>query len=303
MKRFFFKILIIITPFVVIMGYVEYVLRSIPNDYKYKKEQIEKMMDHIRVISLGASHGYYGINPSFLTYNGYNLAFVSQSFKYDYWLYKTYVEDSKSIQYLILPVSYPMLRAHLDTGVEWWRIKGYCIYMGCNYHFLEPKYHFELSTKEKLKQFKVAWLNQIDNVTCDSLGWCTNYKKEFRKIDWVSSGPVACKRHTNPSQFYVEENIRYIKKIINHCERRNIKVILLTTPTYNSYYDLLEPLQLNEMLEICYELDNKYEHVVYLNWLKHSDFTEEDFFDADHLNEYGAEKLTKMLDQYIMNWE
>ena len=56
------------------------------------------------------------------------------------------------------------------------------------------------------------------------------------------------------------------------------------------------------MERICDNLDKQYEHVVYLNWLKHSDFTEEDFYDADHLNEYGAEKLTRMLDQYIMNW-
>ena len=55
--------------------------------------------------------------------------------------------------------------------------------------------------------------------------------------------------------------------------------------------------------EICYEFDNKHEHGVYLNWLKHNEFTEDDFFDADHLNEYGAEKLTKMLDEYIMSWQ
>ncbi|MBR0360960.1 MAG: hypothetical protein IIX35_01090, partial [Paraprevotella sp.] len=67
--------------------------------------------------------------------------------------------------------------------------------------------------------------------------------------------------------------------------------------------DNLDELQLHEMQDLCHNLTQKYDHIRYLNWLQHDSFTEDDFFDADHLNEYGAEKLNKMLDEYIINWE
>jgi single-stranded DNA-specific DHH superfamily exonuclease len=102
---------------------------------------------------------------------------------------------------------------------------------------------------------------------------------------------------------YVIENIQYVQDVINDCLRRDVKVILLTIPTYKSYFELLDTNQLTEMEEVCKMFAEQYENVEYLNYLKHSDFTEEDFYDADHLNEYGAEKLTKMLDEYIMNWQ
>ena len=76
-------------------------------------------------------------------------------------------------------------------------------------------------------------------------------------------------------------------------------MILLTTPTYHTYYDVLETEQLRQMTAICTYLEQQYSNVTYLNWLKNQHFTEDDFFDADHLNEYGAQKLTMMLDRYI----
>lgn len=303
MRNFLLNLFLFFLPITIVLGSIEFTLRSIPNDYKYKKRQMESHADNINILCLGASNGYYGIMPSKFTYDGYSLAFVSQSYKYDNWLYKKYISKCKSIRYIVLPVSYPMLRMNLENSPEWWRIKGYCIYMGCNYHLMEPKYHLEISTKDKLKQLLREDFFWINHQSCDSLGWGTKYKKENRVQDWKSTGNSACIRHTNQSQEFVLENVQYIQEIIDDCERRSIKVILLTTPTYKSYYDLLEPIQLHEMFEICYEFDNKHEHVVYLNWLKHNEFTEDDFFDADHLNEYGAEKLTKMLDEYIMSWQ
>jgi hypothetical protein len=57
------------------------------------------------------------------------------------------------------------------------------------------------------------------------------------------------------------------------------------------------------MVELSDNLAHKYDHVSYLNWLQHDSFTEDDFFDADHLNEYGAEKLSKLLNDYILKLE
>jgi hypothetical protein len=43
----------------------------------------------------------------------------------------------------------------------------------------------------------------------------------------------------------------------------------------------------------------KYDNVTYQNFLLDSSFSAIDFFDADHLNEIGAKKLTSKLDTLI----
>ena len=174
--------------------------------------------------------------------------------------------------------------------------------MGCDFHQYELFYNLEIASKDKLCAIFDFMLCDTSFINCDSLGWGTNYKLESRNDDWQKTGLAACQRHTNFSHEYVEDNKQYLKDIIDDCVKRDIKVILFTTPTHKSYFELLDANQLNEMNDICNRFDDKHENVVYLNWLKNDAFTDEDFFDADHLNEYGAEKLTKMLDEYIMNW-
>ena len=71
----------------------------------------------------------------------------------------------------------------------------------------------------------------------------------------------------------------------------------------NKLHTKLNQEQLLERENICRNLEIQYSNVVFLDWLRHKAFTEDDFFDADHLNEYGAEKLTRMLDEYIQLYQ
>ena len=304
MKRFLSQIILIIfLPTAFTLGVCEYILRSIPNDYTYKHQFLITNQNNIKILSLGSSHGYYGIQPKFFSKPAFNMAFVSQSLKYDRFLYKKYAADCDSLEYIIFPISYFSLRSNLEKSQEWWRIKGYCIYMGCDYHGINPIYNLEITTKNKLLHIKDAFFKQLDYRTCDTLGFCTNYNKEHRAQDWQSTGLTACVRHSKGNKDNIEANLQDLEWIIQDCQTRNIKVILLTTPTFHTYYDVLNQDQVIEREEICNNLVEKYSNVTFLNWLKHEQFNEDDFFDADHLNEYGAEKLTKMLDQYIMNWQ
>ena len=300
MKRFLIQVIFIIfLPTMCVLGVCENILRSIPNDYSYKHDWLIKNSNSIKILNFGSSHGYYDIRPEFFSKPAFNLAFVSQSLKYDKFLYEKYATACDSLEYVVLPISYFSFRSNLDKSKEWWRIKGYCIYMGCDYYGVNPKYNLEITSKEKKSQLKDAFLQQLNYRTCDTLGFCTNYKKEYRAQDWQSTGLTACTRHSKGKKENIKTNLQYLEWIIQDCQTRNIKVILLTTPTFHTYYDVLNQDQVIEREEICNNLVKKYSNVTFLNWLKHEQFDEDDFFDADHLNEYGAEKLTKMLDEYI----
>ena len=304
MKHFLFQvILFIFLPMACTLGVCEYILRSVPNDHIYKHQFMITNQKNIKILSFGSSHGYYGIQPKFFSKAAFNMAFVSQSLKYDKFLYEKYATNCDSLECIILPISYFSLRSNLEKSQESWRIKGYCVYMGCNYHGINPIYNLEIMTKSKLLHIKDALLQQLNYRTCDTLGFCLNYKKEYRAQDWQSTGLTACARHSKGKKENVETNFQDLEWIIQDCQKRNIKVILLTTPTFHTYYDVVNQDQVIEREEICNSLVQKYNHVIFLDWLRHEQFNEDDFFDADHLNEYGAEKLTKMLDEFIMQMD
>ena len=61
----------------------------------------------------------------------------------------------------------------------------------------------------------------------------------------------------------------------------------------------MDPAQLNSMRRYCDSLVSINENLIYFDMLEDKRFSEDDFYDADHLNECGAAKLTKILDEYI----
>lgn len=255
----------------------------------------------VQILNFGSSHGFYSINPIYFSRSAFNLGFVSQSIKYDHFLFNKYAPLCDSLHYVILPVSYGSLRGTLEGGIEDWRVRNYCIYMGCDYHKGKWKYNMEIVSKEKIKYVFPSWFQKESFVSCNEYGWGYGNAKKNRDNVWYDAGPIAAKRHTKADTTYVSANIQRLNAIIQDCQRRNIHVILLTTPTYHThtYYNALETEQLHQITATCVCLEQQYSHVTYLNWLKNRHFTEDDFYAADHLNEYGAQKLTTMLDHYI----
>ena len=53
-------------------------------------------------------------------------------------------------------------------------------------------------------------------------------------------------------------------------------------------------------MNACENLANRFSNTTYLNLLKDSTFVDSDFYDPDHLNDCGAAKLTKMLNEVII---
>lgn len=276
-------------------------LRSIPNDYKYKNQWLTENAKSIQVLSLGSSHAFFGIQPNAFSRKAFNAAHVSQSLEFDAFIFDKFIDSMDSLEVVILPISYFTLRSKgLQSGSESWRVKNYTIYYECPYYRYKPSlalecYHF--APKATLQ----AIFTHVDHRSCDSLGRGTDYVLESRSDDWKDAGPVAMKRHTKSENDIevVNKNIGYINHIISKCAQKGVYVILLTTPTYHTYYDVLNQEQLDQMVKICQELADNNKNTLYLNWLKHPDFDEHDFYDADHLNEYGAEKLTRLLDEYL----
>ena len=301
MKNFLTKLIFtFIIPFFLLLGTIEWILRSVPNDYRYKNERFTEICDSVKVISFGSSHGHYGIRPDCMSLPAFNMGMPSQSIKYDHFLFYKYIDMCPNLSYVILPVSYFSLVNELEDGDAWAVVKGYSIYMGYKEHSLNPIYNFELINKEKYLELSKMLGKPITYLTCDSLGW--GYVREFgdQKPDCTSLVEEIVKRHSKSIGHSMETNIRRLTDIIQTCAQRDIKVLLLTTPTHESYYTLLEEEHLSHTVNACENLANRFANTTYLNLLKDSSFVYEDFYDPDHLNHQGAAKLTKKLDEVII---
>ena len=304
MKRFIISIVLFLMPLCVFLYLLEFGIRSIPNDYSYKNKWLEQNVWSLKVLSLGMSHGFMGIQPNCFDEPAFNAAHVSQSLKYDAFIFDKFIEQADSLQIVILPISYVSLWFGLEESEEWWRVKNYCIYYQCPYHRWENEYRSEVMGGKLFtlcKRLKNNIYNGSNEISCDSLGWATFYTKAFRGKDWWMNGESRARSHTfdlDQRKELFAENKLHVESIIKQCFQKQIKVVLLTTPTCSTYYDNIYKKQLDMMLNYCDSISSTNENVFYLDLLKDNRFNEEDFFDADHLNEFGAEKLSRILNDF-----
>lgn len=297
MSRFIKGVLAFLLPVLVLGIVLEVLLRKIPNDYKYKREYLDQHSVDIQTLYLGNSHMYYGIDPAYLKPNTFNAAYVAQYLNYDLAILQKY--KWPALRQIVISVDYLSLYGKLEDGVESWRKKNYVIYYGIN---LETEI---ADNMEVLSQFKNN-LHKINNyyfqhdkvITCSTLGWGTGYISKT-KNDLNESGKQAALRHTAKDDRNFNENLQNLKSIIEFAEKNKTNVLLLSAPAYKTYITRLNQVQLTRTVAAAKQLALNYKNVSYSNLLEDPSFTNDDFYDADHLNEKGAKKLSYKTDSLI----
>jgi hypothetical protein len=308
MKKFIIKIIITIAiPVLVFFIIGEMALREIPNDYSYKNHLLEQKANKIKILNLGSSHGYYGINPYYFALQpAFNAAHVSQSYKYDNFIFNKFINRMDSLKYVILTLSSFSPYSNLEDGTEKFRITDYVIYYKCSYHRFEPEYNFKMYylSLGNLLRIKNSIIGKINDIHIDNNGYSKKTSKD-RINDFNTDGIIAAKRHTihDLDINKTKENIKYVQNIIDICKSKNIYVILVTTPTCKEYYSHLNPKQIKIMENFGNKFVKSNNNVIYINLLKSNLFNENDFFNSDHLCDKGARKLTLILNDTIMKLE
>ncbi|KRB54162.1 hypothetical protein [Flavobacterium sp. Root186] len=305
MKKFIIKSILFLIPVLLFTIFLENLIRSVPNDYSIKKEYLDKNSAKIEVLILGSSHTYFGIDPKYITAKTFNSAYISQSVDYDFEILKKYKTRFKQLKYIVIPIDYFSLYSRLEEGTEKWRIKNYNVYYNVNSSGpFKLSNHFELlngKVSDNIMRVNLHYKeHKNDNITCNGSGWGTIYKSE-NSINLTETGKAAAKRHTINIQdnIYYKENIKTIKSIIQLAEEINVKVIFITSPAYKTYTANLEPNQLKGTIGFMNKTSKDNRNVMYYNLLEDKSFIDKDFYDADHLNEIGAKKLSLKINNII----
>lgn len=309
MKRFIYTLILFIIPLVLLFGALEYGLRNIPNDYSFKNHWQEQNISSVKILVIGSSLGYYGIRPQYMNQPTFNASHVSQTIKYDAFIFNKFIDRADSLRLIVWPISYFNLPYELeeDKGA-WWRVKSYTIYYDCPYHRYNIKYNNEVVAGQKVFQeisriFKYLFSDYTEQY-CDSMGFGLNFSKNDRIANWYSTemAMIDVVSHTKDLTEHrdgINANKRRMNEVIQACADRGIQVLLLTPPAYKTYYENLEPQQLNLMTDFCDSLAATYDNTIYLNMLRDPRFEAEDFYDTFHMETDGATKLTKILNEYI----
>lgn len=282
---------------------LELLLRDIPNDYSFKKNYLNTNSNNIEVLFLGSSHIYYGINPEYISQKSFNAAHISQSLNFDLAILEKYKDRWTNLKYIIIPIDYFSMYTTLEGGIENWRVKNYNIYYDIStygnywsgFEILNGKLPSNIS------RAKSYLFNGKSDITCNKFGFGTTYNSKDSK-DLIETGKTASKRHTTDlenNKPIFSKNIQTINSIIEFANSHNLKIIFITCPAYSTYHENLNPIQLTNSVNIIKKLSAKNTNTFYYNLLKDKTFIADDYYDADHLNEIGAKKLTLKIDSII----
>lgn len=300
MKDFLKHIFRFITPLLIIITLFEVALRMIPNMYSYKSDFLKENCSEIETLILGDSHAMYGFNPKFIKGFTFNASHVSQSLDIDYEILKKHENCFKNLKHVIIRLSYTTLFEKLSETNEDWRLKDYILYYKMNLSN-RIKYRFEfLSVKlnNNVKRLYDFYINDDPNLNWDKLGWGTDARSE-KSIDPIKLGENTAKRHTIVNHKNLPEFVKVFESIVQICKSRGVEVVVVTLPAHSSYVSNLESVQLNKTINFGKSLSERNSNCKYFNLLNDKRFVKSDFFDADHLNEVGAKKLSLIINEFL----
>ena len=300
MKKFILKLVLFLFPLIIMGVLSEILIREIPNEYRYKKKYLDLNSKNIEVLFLGNSHGFYNINPKFISFRSFNAAHVSQSLDFDFKILKKYDQKWNDLKFIVIPISYVTFFERLGTGSESWRVKNYSLYYGIKSKLQLANYSEVIGNKlsVNIDRLYSYYYQSKTNISCNDLGWGTGFKSTAQK-DLYETGKDAAFRHTIDNDIIFKENCLILNSIIRYCGRQNIKVLLFTPPAFHTYYDLINKNQLNKTTSYSDYCQKNNHHVKYINLFTSHEFVESDFYDGDHLNEIGAKKLSQKINLLI----
>ena len=300
------KAILLIIPICLLLVFVEYKLKQIPNSYNRKRAYLEDQLDSINVLVLGSSQSLHDINPEYFSCQGFNLSDVLQSLFYDTNLTLKYIDRMKKLKCVIVSISYFSFWSQMHDGIEGWRDYFYAHFWGVRYPELKwydaktislIMLYTPQSTLEYAEHFfKIDLSNKLNRN-----GWL--------KIDTIPNNPnineISGKERVefhdkNRLAFRFNEIYSELEYFVQECKKRQIDVVFITTPVLPTYYKYTNPEINKKNSDAIQKLCKEY-NCQYYDYFRDDRFTNRDFYNNDHMNFIGAEKFSKILNDDIIS--
>lgn len=305
MAKLIKKILLLSLPVLAFLVFFESFARSIPTSYSVKHKALDAVKDRVEVLVMGSSHANFGIDPKYFSRPGFNLANTSQCLAQDYQLLLKYLPECKNLKLVMVPISYFTLQTDLALSPEAWRCAYYSVYMGVN---ADPSASgWELRNNSALALWEgpigvVKNRKKAKKLRINEFGYQAAEPNRLSVGEVIndSTGKERVAYHDqimNPS--VVQSNLAVLGQMAELLKKKNIQMVLLVTPVYQTYARHVSPKNYETMMKGIEEVSNRYGIKSY-NYFHDGRFEVSDFSDNDHLNDRGAQKLSLLLDQEVV---
>lgn len=282
---------------------IELLLFTKTNNYSYKRSYVEKHINDIEILFLGNSHIEEAVKPELVGKNAFNMAISGRATIYDVEIAKRYVPQLQNLKVVFMPLDYirfslgrSQKNAHekrvRDNSIDDFYKCMYTKYMGLR---VDPFYYWSEILTSPVK-YMYRFVNSDEaNRECDELGYRA-LNVNHRGEDWQYRNMptiIDVDKPIDKEQYNMLKD--WFVTLAALTKSRNARLILLGTPMYETYQKDLNPKVLEEISEFVKMLQNDYPNVEYYDFTFDKDFLPEDFNDASHLTDTGAEKFSKKL--------
>jgi hypothetical protein len=303
-NSFFIKLILFPLPLLLCAFYLNHRLAGVPNSYNTKRHNFEQQLDSIEVIALGDSHATYGINPAYFSHKGFTLANSSQDIYFNTAILTKYLPRLSKLKLVIIEADYISFNYSLAAYHEKWRTGFY-------YQFWQIKSDawdkYDIANYSLLNLYMGGTVKAIVRKNFDTnLAANLNYNGWMKfdtlaphaKMDDVT-GQARVAEHDNAGLTSNTKIIGYLTTLLNELTRRNIKIAFVTTPAFSTYTKFCKPVTIQKNRNLIDSLCLKY-GCSYTNYFTDSRFNARDYYNVDHLNFLGAEKLSKLIDTDVI---
>lgn len=292
MKKFLRHIALFLLPLLIIAVVLEFVAESLPNSYTYKRTYMEQHAGEIQTLFLGSSNAYDGLNPNVIPH-AFNLANSSQTLEDDYRLLAKYIDSMDSLQTVVLGLGYQSLalRTHANRKMY------YTIYMDLYPRWPINEYSYEVFNLELLLKKITKYIVSRDIMRCDSLGQRVGHTKdvlgggtEFWNRD-VEGMAEHDKISINRSGGIIDANYRLVCQMVDMCNARGVRPVIVLMPVMEEYKKLLPEEQVALMDEVLRSLESSAIYIDASDW----EIPEDGWYNATHLTKEASEEFTRRL--------
>jgi len=288
----------------------------------YQARHFRERCPSVRLLVLGNSHGDKAVNPEDLCVPAFNMAFASQDSYYDAQILARSLASMPRLRYLVLvlsPFSFGWDEASISPFllVDYHRRLGIPPRDGVNAELLfnhsllfrhratflgdwfkGKRPRGKTAVADSAAGAPPSWEGELLTAKGYRLaqGSLTGVALQAHAVDRARLHQQTCFDGTR-----VEENLDLLAHAVQRALNRKVRVLLLLPPYTPAYLSALEPSFLARYYETAARLAAWFDsaEVTLLDLTRSPEFTDEDFFNSDHLNVHGAVKIATVLNGWI----
>lgn len=261
----------------------------------------KKHYAEFEMFATGMSYTSVGLDSTKFKRKLFNFAKASQDLYYDYQIAKFAISASQRGKICYALIGLAPYTFHYDlskTLNENWRLIHYLV-------ALNDLHNFHLPAEKCRKLFRESFLAAELDIEKLNLNNVNLDKVEMANLDFKDRLTTRDRAEvwSKESRTFLEtrdENIKILNDYLTLCEKNNIRPIIFLPPMCEGYKKYFSKEKLDEFYQILEDAMKKFPDAIFVDGWKISQFTDEDFFDPDHLNLAGAEKFSEILNNIIV---